>query len=216
MDVELEKLVESGKLTTKQAEQLQQLRPGAFCLHKSWGFGQVAEWNLLLNQIVIDFKSKPAHPMQLGYAADNLMPIPPEHFLARTANEPEAIRALLKSDPAAVVRNILEGLGGKATLSQISDMLIGDFFTEAEWKRWWTAAKKAIKAGGYFSVPTKKSEPISLRTVPVSREEELITSFNQARQAKEQAAASDQVIKVQAEYTDPEKQLQPIGEKIDS
>ena len=52
MDAELEKLVESGKLTTKAAEQLEQLRPGSFCLHKSWGFGQVAEWNLLLNQIV--------------------------------------------------------------------------------------------------------------------------------------------------------------------
>ena len=66
MDAELEKLVESGKLTTKAAEQLEQLRPGSFCLHKSWGFGQVAEWNLLLNQIVIDFKTKAKHPMQLG------------------------------------------------------------------------------------------------------------------------------------------------------
>jgi len=83
MDAELEKLVESGKLTAKAAEQLEQLRPGSFCLHKSWGFGQVAEWNLLLNQIVIDFKTKAKHPMQLGYAAENLTPIPPKHFLAR-------------------------------------------------------------------------------------------------------------------------------------
>src|SRR5207302_1334170 len=47
MDAELEKLVESGKLTTKAAEQLEQLRPGSFCLHKSWGFVRVAEWNRL-------------------------------------------------------------------------------------------------------------------------------------------------------------------------
>ncbi|PYL02814.1 MAG: hypothetical protein DME32_05510, partial [Verrucomicrobia bacterium] len=92
MDAELEKLVESGKLTTKAAEQLEQLRPGSFCLHKSWGFGQVAEWNLLLNQIVIDFKTKPKHPMQLAYAAENLIPIPPKHFRARKVNEPEAIK----------------------------------------------------------------------------------------------------------------------------
>src|ERR1044072_166497 len=120
MDVELEKLVESGKLTSKAAEQLEPLRPGSFCLHKSWGFGQVAEWNLLLNQIVIDFKTKPKHPMQLGYAAENLTPIPPKPFLARHVNELAAIKALLKSDPAAIVRNILEGLNGKATLAQIS------------------------------------------------------------------------------------------------
>src|SRR5438128_10784069 len=105
MDVELKKLVESGKLTSKAAQQLEQLRPGSFCLHKSWGFGQVAEWNLLFNQIVIDFKTKPKHSMQLAYAAENLIPIPPKHFLARKVNEAEAIKALLKSYQAAVGPN---------------------------------------------------------------------------------------------------------------
>ena len=216
MDAELEKLVESGKLTTKAAEQLEQLRPGSFCLHKSWGFGQVAEWNLLLNQIVIDFKTKAKHPMQLAYAAENLTPIPAGHFLARKVREPDAIKAALKSDPAAVVRNILEGYDGKATLAQISDALVGDLFTETEWKRWWTSAKKAMKSSGYFSVPAKKSEPIALRGEPVSRADELLTFFNQTRQSKEQAAALDQIIKFHHEFKDPKTQLQPIVEKIES
>jgi transcription elongation GreA/GreB family factor len=216
MDAELEKLVESGKLTTKAAEQLEQLRPGSFCLHKSWGFGQVAEWNLLLNQIVIDFKTKARHPMQLAYAAENLTPIPDGHFLARKVREPDAIKAALKSDPAAVVRNILEGFDGKATLAQISEVLVGDLFTETEWKRWWTSAKKAMKSSGYFSVPAKKSEPIALRGEPVSRADELLTFFNQTRQSKEQAAALDQIIKFHHEFKDPKAQLQPIVEKIES
>jgi len=216
MDAELEKLVESGKLTTKAAEHLEQLRPGSFCLHKSWGFGQVAEWNLLLNQIVIDFKTKAKHPMQLAYAAENLTPIPAGHFLARKVRERDAIKAALKSDPAAVVRNILEGFDGKATLAQISEVLVGDLFTETEWKRWWTSAKKAMKSSGYFSVPAKKSEPIALRGEPVSRADELLTFFNQTRQSKEQAAALDQIIKFHHEFKDPKTQLQPIVEKIES
>src|SRR5438552_684561 len=194
MDAELEKLVESGRLTAKAAEKLERLKPGSFCLHKSWGFGRVAEWNLLLNQIVIDFATKPKHPMQLAYAAESLTPIPPKHFLARKTSERDAIEALLKADPAAVVRNILESLGGKATLAQISEMLIGDLFTETEWKRWWTSAKKAMKTGGYFSVPPKKSEPIALRSEPVSRADDLLTYFHKSRQPKEQGAAVDQII----------------------
>jgi hypothetical protein len=71
MDGELEKLVEANKLTSKAAEKLDALKPGAFCLHKSWGFGRVAEWNILLNQILIDFTGKKCHPMQLQYAAEN-------------------------------------------------------------------------------------------------------------------------------------------------
>ena len=65
MEPDLEKLVESGKLSAKGAEQLEKLKPGTFCLHKSWGFGRVTEWNLLLNQIVIDFEGKKSHSMQV-------------------------------------------------------------------------------------------------------------------------------------------------------
>ena len=87
MDAELEKLVEAGKLTTKSAGQLEKLKPGTFCLHKSWGFGRVREWNLLLNQIVIDFATKKFHAMQAQYAAENLTPLAPEHFLVRKATD---------------------------------------------------------------------------------------------------------------------------------
>src|SRR6266436_1673033 len=158
MDAEAQKLVESGKLTEKAAEQLGKLKPGTFCLHKSWGFGRVTEWNLLLNQIVIDFASKKSHPMQVQYAAENLMPLAPDHFLARKATDLVSIKKLARENPVALVRNILESLEGKATTQQIADWLVGDVFTEAEWKRWWESTKKALKASGAFSIPAKKTE----------------------------------------------------------
>ena len=157
MDAELQKLVESGKLTAHAAEQLEKLKPGAFCLHKSWGFGRVAEWNLLLNQIVIDFQGKKGHPMQLQYAADNLTVIPAGHFLARKASDLATVKDQLKSDPVGLVRNILEGFGGAATQSQISEMFVGDIFNEAEWKRWWESTKKLLKKEGYFSNPGEEN-----------------------------------------------------------
>jgi Uncharacterized N-terminal domain of the transcription elongation factor GreA len=200
MDAEIDKLVEAGKLTARQGDQLEQLRPGTFCLHKSWGFGRVGEWNLLLNQILIDFPAKKAHPMQLAYAADNVTPLSPEHFLSRKATNLAAVKELLKSDPSAVVRNVLESLGGAATVQQISQMMIGDLFNEAEWKRWWSSTTKALKKDGFFHLPAKKTDPIQLRGEKVSRADELITFFNQARQPKEQVAALDQIIKFQNEF----------------
>src|ERR1700704_1557555 len=158
MDAELEKLVEAGKLTARQADRLQELKPGTFCLHKSWGFGRVAEWNLLLNQVLIDFPGKKAHPMQLSYAAENLTVIPPAHFLAKKATDLPRIKELVKKDPVALMRNVLESLGGSATVTQISQMVLGDIFTEPEWKRWWDSTKKLLNKEGYFFVPTKKRE----------------------------------------------------------
>lgn len=215
MDAELEKLVEAGKLTPKAADQLDKLKPGTYCLHKSWGFGRVADWNLLLNQIVIDFDGKKGHPMQLTYAADNLTPLSPTHFLARKATDLPGVKELLKSDPAGVVRNVLESLGGAGTVNQISQMMVGDLFNEAEWKRWWSSTTKALKKEGFFHIPTKKTEPIQLRTEKVSRANELLTFFTQARQPKEQAAALDQIIKFHHEFDDPVAQLQPVTAAIE-
>ncbi|HEY5036164.1 MAG TPA: hypothetical protein VII74_03420, partial [Chthoniobacterales bacterium] len=212
MDAELQKLVDAGKLTSEGAERLEQLKPGAFCLHKSWGFGRVAEWNLLLNQIIIDFEKKKAHPMQLQYAADNLEAIPAGHFLAQKATDLTALKSSLKETPTAVMRNILESLGGKATQTQISHWLLGDIFNEPEFKRWWDATKKLLKKEGHFLIPTKKSDPIELRSTEVSHADELLTFFEQARRPKEQSAALDQIIKFHHEFKEAVKQLQPLVE----
>ena len=210
MDTELQKLVEAGKLTPKGAEQLRALQPGSFCLHKSWGFGRVAEWNLLLNQILIDFRGKKAHPMQLQYAADNLTPIPPEHFLARKATDLDSVKKLAKEDPLELVRNILESLGGRATPQQIGQWMIGDVLTEPEWKRWWETAKKQMKASGMFSIPAKKAEQIQMRAAGVSHADELITAFNRAHQPREQIAQLEQIVRFHAQFHEPEKQLQAV------
>jgi transcription elongation GreA/GreB family factor len=210
MDAELQKLIEAGKLTTKSAAQLEKLKPGTFCLHKSWGFGRVREWNLLLNQIVIDFASKKSHPMQAQYAAENLTPLAPEHFLARRATDIASVKNLARENPVALVQNILESLDGKASAQQIGEWLIGDVLTEAEWKRWWESTRRALKASGAFSIPAKKSDPIQIRGEGVSHADELLTAFNKARQPKQQIAAFEQIIKSHEQFKEPEKQLQPI------
>jgi transcription elongation factor GreA len=216
MDAELEKLVEAGKLTTKSAGQLEKLKPGTFCLHKSWGFGCVREWNLLLNQIVIDFATKKSHPMQAQYAAENLTPLAPEHFLVRKATDIAAIKNLVRENPVTLVQNILESLDGKASAQQIGEWLIGDIFTEAEWKRWWESTRKALKASGAFSIPAKKTDPIEMRGEGVSHADELLAAFNKARQPKQQIAAAEQIIKSHEQFKEAEKQLQPIVVAIEN
>jgi len=216
MDAELQKLVESAKLTSKAAEELEKLKPGTFCLHKSWGFGRVADWNLLLNQIVIDFAGKKSHAMQVQYAAENLTPLAPEHFLVRKASDLSSIKKLAAEDPVAVVRSIIESLGGAATAAQIGEWLVGDVLTEPEWKRWWESTKKLLKATGAFSIPAKKTEPIQLRGEGVSHADELIVAFNKARRPKEQIAAIEQIVKFHQQFKEPEKQLQPIIATIEN
>ena len=215
MEAEIQKAMDAGKITSHAAKALAALKPGSYCLHKSWGFGRIESINFLVNQVTVDFKTKKGHTMQLEYAAQSLQPIPDGHILARKAINLESVKADAKKDPVAFVASILTDLGGKATLDQIAQTLLGDVFTEAEFKRWWDSAKKALKKDGHFSLPAKKTDPIELRKQAVSRADELLAAFTKARQLKWQLAALDQIIRNLDAFTDPAAQLASVIKAVE-
>src|ERR1700758_3706801 len=137
MHPEIQKAVDSGKLTTAAGQVLDQLQPGTYVLHKSWGFGQIDSLNFLVSQMTINFKAKKGHSMQLQYAAESLQPITSEHILAQKAADAAAVKARAKNDPVGLVRTILTSYGGKATQDQIAQALAPEVFNETEFKKWW-------------------------------------------------------------------------------
>ena len=205
MQAEIEKAVQAGKLAPHVASALAKLSAGTYCLHKSWGFGRIAEINFLLNQATIDFKTKKGHAMQLQYAAESLTPLPDDHILVRKVTEAAIVKALAKEDPVALVRAILINYGGKANQDQIAEALSGEIFNETEFKRWWDSAKKMLKKDGLIALPTKKSDPIVLREQAISHADELLTSFNFARQTKAQINALDLILKNAEEFKGSDK-----------
>ncbi len=203
MNPEIQKAVDAGKLSPAAASVLDQLNPGTFVLHKSWGFGKIDSVNFLVSQMIIDFRTKKAHSMQLQYAAESLQPIGKDHILALKAADLAGIKARAKEDPVALIRTLLTSYGGKATADQITQTLVPDVFSEAEFKRWWEATKKTLKKDGHFAVPSKKTDPVELRDSPVSHSEEFLTTFSGARRLKDQLVALDQILKNVGEFSDP-------------
>ncbi len=194
---ELQKVVDEGRLTAAAARTLTALEPGAYCQHKSWGFGHVSSWDLADNRILIHFGPKKDHAMQLQYAGDNLKPVPAEHLLARKAADLPGVKKMAADDPAAVVRLILEhSPGRRATPVQMAALLTPDVLSgEAEFKRWWEGAKKHLKKDGCFVIPAKKTDLVEMREEAVGQNQALLTQFQGARQLKPQLAALDQIYK---------------------
>jgi transcription elongation GreA/GreB family factor len=210
MESDIQKAVDAGKITTQAGNALAALKPGTYCLHKSWGFGRIESVSFLVNQLTVDFKTKKGHTMQLQYAAESLQAIPDDHILAQKVTDLAAVKAKAKDDPAGLVRSILKDFGGKATQDQIAQTLLGDVFTEAEFKRWWESAKKALKKDGHFTIPTKKTETVEIRAQTVSRADEYLKAFASARQLKAQIAALDQIAKNIDAFADSPAKLQPV------
>lgn len=215
MTDELNQAVESGRLDQKTADALARLAPGAFCLHKSWGFGRIAEWNLIAGQVFVDFAGRKSHPMQAKYAAETLAPISPDHILARKATDPEAVRAQAKSEPLVLARQVLADLGGSATADQIAAALQPEIFDAAGFKKWWEASKKLMKADGHFQIPAKKLAPFVLLDAAVNPGRGLIDRFREARHSKDQVAALDRITKAADDLANEADELQALVAQIE-
>jgi transcription elongation GreA/GreB family factor len=215
MEPDLQALVDAGKLNLKAAAALEMLKPHSFCLHKSWGFGQIDSWNPLLNQIIIDFQTKKNHLMQLQYAAETLQPLSDKHLLVRKVNETAALKKLAASDPAQVVQMALESFGGKVTQDQLQRSLAPEIISEGDFKRWWDNTKKVLRKTERFSLPAKKSDPISARDQSLSIMDELILSFQKARQLKDQLNYVDQILKNADTFIGSPSELQPVVKQIE-
>jgi transcription elongation GreA/GreB family factor len=211
MDSDLQALVDSGKIAAKTGQQLQQLKPGTYCLHKSWGFGQVKAWNLLLNQVVVDFESKKHHTMQPQYAADSLQPLPEDHFLVRKTTGLDALKMQADNDIPGFFVLLLNGSGGKLTQDQIQKAVTPEVIPEADFKKWWDNTKKILRKDGRFALPTKKTEPISVRERALSYSDELIEAFQKARQLKDQVNRLDQIVKNVAIFGDKTESLKAVA-----
>jgi transcription elongation GreA/GreB family factor len=147
-------------ITSAVAEKLKALTPGTYCTHKSWGFGQIKDWDAANDSVTIDFKAKKSHQMQFQYAAESLTPLPVDHILVQKAQGIEALQQKAASDPVAVVTDCIRSMGAQATADNIQAMLSPEVVGGAEYKKWWEGAKRALKKNGLFYVPGKKTEAL--------------------------------------------------------
>jgi transcription elongation GreA/GreB family factor/transcription elongation factor GreA-like protein len=209
MTEDIKNAIEAGKISQSAGTALARLSPGTYVQHKSWGYGVIASHDFLLGNTIIDFRNKKAHPMKLEYAAESLVPITEQHIAARKYRDMDGVRKLAQTDPAAVVRIVLESLGGRASQEQLATQLVPDVFAEAAYKKWWEAAKKALKADPLVGVPQKKTEHFVLRLEALSQTDEMLAGFKNARTLKDQILALDNLTKALAAFTDASV-LQPV------
>lgn len=206
---EIESLLTAGQLTPQAAENLDRLEPGAFCHHRSWGYGRIASLDIPGNQIVIDFENKPGHGMQLQYAGESLVFIPNDHIHARRVTENAELKQMAQDDPVGLMRIVLRSMGGQCLPDQVQQALSPSIIAPGSFKKWWESTKRLLKKDGHFQVPPRKTERIILRETAVSRSDELIEQFEASRSPADQIVAADEIIKHIDEFSEPSK-LQPV------
>lgn len=214
MNPEVQNLVAAGKLSSADAEKLSKLEPGTVVQHKSWGVGRITEWDLLGDRLGIDFESKPGHSMKLSFAASSLDILPSDHLLARRVSDLAGLRELAQNNAPALVELALKSSGNSLSLDGLEALLKGRIIPEADYKRWWDAAKKTLKAHRHIVVPTKRSENLLLRDQGEKPATIMVNALLAARDLKGKMAALAAIQKDLDLFQDAAGELVPAFQDI--
>ncbi|MCH9610235.1 MAG: Transcription elongation factor GreA [Chlamydiales bacterium] len=145
-------------------ELLTHMDKGKFVFHTGgWGVGEVMDISLLQEHVLIEFEGIAA-PKDLSFenAFKNLTKLPSDHFLARRFGDADKLEAEGKVDPCGLVRLMLSDLGPK-TAQEIKEELEELVIPEADWTRWWQAARTKLKKDTMIQSPKTTREPFVLR-----------------------------------------------------
>ncbi len=181
--------------TLKPAKaKLESMEPGAYVVHRSWGFGQIKSYDEASQKLIIDFKGKKGHPMDPAFCISTMEVLPERHLLVRKETDSKRISQLIAEDPAQLVVEALEAYPNNAATVIELEITLAQVIGEEKFKKWWSAAKKAVAKDPRVAVPEKKTECYVLRETPVSAEDEILEQFNSTRSARRRIALAEELL----------------------
>ncbi|NOU36651.1 MAG: hypothetical protein HOO88_07765 [Kiritimatiellaceae bacterium] len=142
---------------------LRSMKKGMLCYNKTWGFGIVNRVDPFYQKVEVSFEKKGDHELAFSYAADALDVLTDDHLMAVRHNNPDEFVRLMKENPAEIIRMTLRSYG-PLSLNLIQDHFMPDLIaTEADWKKFWDAARKDLKNDPLIEIPSKRTDPLRLR-----------------------------------------------------
>lgn len=181
--------------TLKPAKaKLEAMEPGAYVVHRSWGFGQIKSYDEASQKLLIDFKGKKGHPMDPAFCINTMDVLPEKHLLVRKETDGKKIGELVADDPAQLVVEALQGYPNNAATAIELELMLAQVIGEEKFKKWWAAAKKALAKDPRVAVPEKKTECYVLRETPVSAEDEIMEAFNGTRSARRRIQLAEELL----------------------
>jgi len=173
---------------------LEAMEPGAYVVHRSWGFGQIKSYDDASLRLIIDFKGKKSHPMDPAFCITTMDVLPEKHLLVRKETEPTRIAELVADSPAQLVVEALQAYPNNAATAIELEITLAQVVGDEKFKKWWSVGKKAVAKDPRISVPAKKTECYVLRDVPVSTEDEILEQFNGTRSARRRILLAEELM----------------------
>ncbi len=122
-------------------------------------------------------------PVQL---ADEYAPVEENDFRVLRQFAPDRLREMLAKEPARVVISILRAQGNHLNSNALAERLTPDPIPVAEWTKWWTRARAAIKRNPNLQITGRSPYEISYHAVAITIESETEARFKRTHDPVEQ------------------------------
>ena len=215
----IDRLIENDPKLTGSREALEAMQPGAYCIHRSWGFGKITGFDPDRGDhgmLLIDFEEedRKGHAMDPLFCLGKLEVLSELHVLARHREDPEEVEKLAKKEPVTLVMDILAmGDNECASIREI-ERVLKFLFGPVKAKKWWANTKKLLVKDPRVAVPNKKTEPYVLRDEPVKPEQEILQDFFEERRSKFKIQLAEKLFDLSSEKEDLQTDLPKVLEEL--
>lgn len=151
---------------------------GTKVLNDTWGLGTVKKIDGFYKRITVDFRTRKGHQFTFAAACDMLTIAPADHILVMREVDAAGFEKLLKEQPGAFVKKVIQSNGSSMTLIKLEDYCAANGFVKSvNWKKFWDSARVELKKDACVVIPTKKTEPIVIKGAAEDYGDTWLTTF---------------------------------------
>ena len=171
-----------------------------YVFHRSWGVGKTTSINT--EEMIIDFKDKQEHKMNIQMALKSLKPLREDHFLALQYEQPQQLSEYFKDDITKFFKILLSSFGGRISLNELKPMICERYIPEKVWSKWWSKTRSEILRDNLIGISPQRKDIIELRDSPITQSEKYIEKFQGASSLEEKLSIAAEAQKESSDMTD--------------
>ncbi|MDR1401813.1 MAG: GreA/GreB family elongation factor [Puniceicoccales bacterium] len=191
---DVENLVQSDITLERMQSKLEAMVPGAYCLHRSFGIGQMKGYDVEKNRLLIKFGDGEMRLIDPVFCMKKLEMLAEDDLLVRFHNNPEEIRQKMKKSSITLLIEYLERIPNhRASLGDI-EKTFAKIVEENNFKRWWNTSKKLVAKEPSLVLEEGNVTYLKLCDEPISEEDQLLQEFEFAREIAKKTAIAEKFL----------------------
>lgn len=211
----IDALIEKNPKLVSARAKLEAMAPGNYCLHRSWGFGKIVDYDPVAAKIIIDFEEgKKGHAMAPAFCVDKLDVLKPNDILVRSRIEADLIEEMIKKAPGDLMCEIISAADGQAMTTAEIERVLARVIGPIKYKKWWTATKKVLVKDPRIGAPIKKSDPYIFRDEPVKPEQEILEQFHSTKNSKQKILLGEKLYALSENISVVREEMPQILEEL--